>query len=68
MYSVEFSRKQICLHIDELDKTLIINRRKFQEDKENDWQILNIFDNMEEADKYAEKVWNNEILPRYHKK
>ncbi len=68
MYSVEFSRKQMCLHIDELDNTLIINERKFKEEKENDWQILKIFDNMKEADQYAENIWNNEIIPRYYKK
>jgi len=68
VYSVEFSRKQMCLHIDELDNTLIINERKFKEEKENDWQILKIFDNMKEADQYAENIWNNEIIPRYYKK
>lgn len=58
----------MCLHIDELDNTLIINERKFKEEKENDWQILKIFDNMKEADQYAENIWNNEIIPRYYKK
>lgn len=68
MISVEYSKKQKCLHVDDLQKVLKINREKFFTNEENDWEIIGIFKTMEEAELFAKAMWNNVLIPRYYKK
>lgn len=68
MISVEYSKSQKCLHVDDLQKVLKINREKFLLNQVNDWEIIAVFETMEEADKFANKMWENIIFPRYYEK
>ena len=43
MISVEYSKSQKCLHVDDLQKVLKINREKFLLNKDNDWEIIAVF-------------------------
>ena len=68
MISVEYSKSQKSLHVDDLQKVLKINREKFLLDKDNDWEIIAVFETMEEADEFSKKIWDNIIIPRYYEK
>ena len=68
MISVEYSKSQKCLHVDDFQKVLKINREKFLLDKDNDWEIIAVFETMEEADEFSKKIWDNIIIPRYYEK
>lgn len=68
MYSVEYSKNQKCLHVDELQRALKVNKEKFLLNKDNDWEIIGVFETMEEADKFSDEMWNKVIIPRYYAK
>lgn len=66
MVTVEYSKKQKCLHCDDLKRTLSINYKKFIEDEENDWIIIGIFRDMGEAEDFCEIYANPIAKERYN--
>lgn len=55
MWSVEYSSNTKCFHIDDLNRVLKLNYRNFMQDTTNDWQIIGIFENEEQANNFCEK-------------
>jgi len=70
MNAIEYSKTQKCLNVDELERILENNMKKFvnDEDKNNDWIIIKIFNTMEEADKYCEQYLNDFVMEKYYGK
>ena len=58
MYTVEYSPSQRCMHLDELDRVIEINLRKFITKQENDWMLIGVFKTEKEASEFCTKATN----------
>lgn len=67
LYIVEYSTKQKCFHQDELDRVEKLNFKKFLMGIQNDWQIIGIFETMEEADNFYE-TYCRPVMKEWYKK
>lgn len=52
----EYSRQQDCFHLDTLQRSIEANMRMFTGGRNNDYQILGIFETYEEGSKYIRKL------------
>lgn len=68
MYAIEYSKTQKCLNIDELERIVENNMKKFinNNDKNNDWIIIKIFKTMKEAERYCEQGLNDFVMEKYY--
>ena len=54
-YAVEYSRSQDAFNVDSLDHVLEMNQRNAMNMEGNDYQVLAIFENYDDAGKFAQE-------------
>lgn len=52
-WTAEYSAKQDCFHVDMLERVLTMNQENALKKNSNDFIILGIFDDVDEADKFC---------------
>ena len=60
IYTVEYCAKQKAVHVDFLAETILRNLRHINENKslENNYKIIGVFEDKENASKFALKIQN----------
>ena len=53
--AVEYSRSQDAFHVDSLDHILEMNQRNAMNMEGNDYQVLAVFENYDDAGKFAQE-------------
>jgi hypothetical protein len=56
MWVVEYSKMQGCFHVTTLEDSVARNRRMYDNDANNDYQIIALADTFEEANEIARKL------------
>ena len=54
-YAAEYSGSQNCFHVDSLARALAMNRGNALEKRSNDYQILQIFESIDEAQAFCKE-------------
>ena len=59
IWVVEYSKSQGCYHITTLEESVKVNKKMFDENNGNDYQIIATANDMDEAYKLADEIKRN---------